>query len=1473
MGAEIARLEIEVESSASKANQQLDLMIDKLNKVTKSLSGIDISKLRGVSDSVRDTGKSAQDSANKAKNMSSSMATMAMHTDISNSKLKKLTSTFEKYIAKTTIANHKSRSLSQTFGHFYATFFPIIRGVKALGRSIESSMDYIETFNYYNVTMDKIGKEFSDQYKKYGYDSAEAYTTSFTSRLNDLTKKMTGFEVGKDGVLNLTGDMNLGLDPNQIMNYQASISAVTNSVGLCGETSVNTSKALSMLSADLSSFKNVDLSTVMTNMQSGLIGQSRALYKYGIDITNATLQTYAYKYGLSTAVSEMTQADKMQLRLLAILDQSKIAWGDQANTINSVANQYRIMKQQIQNVSRMIGNVLMPVIKAVLPFINGMLIATQRLIKFIGGLLGIDFKKIMDGISSGYSGIDAGEVADDTEDFANNAGNASKNLGKAKKNAKDLKNALLGIDELNVIQPDENSDSGNGVGGGSGVGSGIGGGIDLSDEIGLAVAAYEAVWNDAFKSSVNKAQVYADKICSVFSHMWSLIKSEDYKGLGQYIAGGVDFVFEKINSVFNWQKTGPTITAFVNGYTQTMNSLVSNVDWRNIGKTIGDGFNVITNTMYLYLSGMNWTGLGCSFASGMNGMFNSVDWKMLGQTIGAWLMKIPNIVYGFVNTLDWSQVGYAIGTTLNGALLEFDGKTIAGGINGIVYGFLDALKSFIKTVDWSDVAKAVGDVLGNLAWGKLAGIGLAIGAVKIVSVFGGLLTDGFAKGLSDFIGSVVEKYIASFCGKVTEMFKFVSDDGAIITGFKALGMKISTALGGITFPAVGIVAGIALVAAGIINLWKTSETFRDSVSQMWDRICEAFSYARKRIWDDGLRPLWDNIKEFFGSLYGLYEGSGVKGIFEDIVVAIGSRITGAFSGFVKILGNVIGTIVSVASGIIKVLTGVIEFITGIFSGNWEKSWSGIQKIVSGIVDCIAAIFSGLWETIRIIFSPVVNWFKENFSGAYEAIKSTFKFLDSWFRDKWNAVRRVFGDVKDFFKGGFQKAYDAVKAIWDGIGKYFSEIANNIITPIGKAVNGVIKGINWVLDKVGSKTKLSLWEVPKFASGTNGLPQNTLGMVNDQKGSTYKEMIVPPHGNPFIPQGRNVMLPMQKGTKIMPANQTKAFMESLPHFAKGIGDFFGNAWSKFKDFTGNIFDYITNPEKILQIAIDKFTNLAGVLEPMLSIASGTIGTVFDGVVGYIKKMFDSTGAAGIEKAIAWALGIANDNSHGYDQAHRTGPDYDCSSLVTTALKNAGFKVPIGTTSTMYDSLISAGFKNIVGSVDRSSSSGMRRGDILLTPGKHTAMYIGDGKIVHASINELGRTVGGKSGDQTGKEITTRGYYNFPWTYVLRYAKAYADGGFPNNGEYFLAREKGPELVGRIGNRNAVVNNDQIVASVSRGVESAIQRQNSETNYLLRKVVELEQALLEKENSVKLDGKKVDKQLSKARRNTGFNFSPA
>lgn len=141
---------------------------------------------------------------------------------------------------------------------------------------------------------------------------------------------------------------------------------------------------------------------------------------------------------------------------------------------------------------------------------------------------------------------------------------------------------------------------------------------------------------------------------------------------------------------------------------------------------------------------------------------------------------------------------------------------------------------------------------------------------------------------------------------------------------------------------------------------------------------------------------------------------------------------------------------------------------------------------------------------------------------------------------------------------------------------------------------------------------------------------------------------------------------------------------------------------------------------------------------------------------------------IEKAVSFMIDIAKDDSHGYDQIHRTGgTDYDCSSLVGTALNQAGFNVKkSSTTRTLRAQLLACGFKTV------SVGGARKRGDIFLKEGHHVVMCTGANNIVHASINEKGKTTGGKPGDQTGKEICVRSFYNYKggWDYHFRFSDA-------------------------------------------------------------------------------------------------------
>lgn len=1232
------------------------------------------------------------------------------------------------------------KGLTSAIGSFYAKFFLVIRAIRLLGKAVDYSSQLTEVQNVVDTTFGNMSQKMNDF----------AATAIQTYGMSELSAKQFGSRFQAMGVA-------MGIDKSSLGSANDFLSKQTKGYISASDSMADMSINLTKLTADLASFYDVEQKDVAEDLQSIFTGQTRPLRAYGLDLTQATLKEWAMKNGLDADIDSMSQAQKTLLRYQYVLANTTAAQGDFARTSDTWANQIRILKQEFIQFGSIVGK---GVIAAFKPFIKGMnnvmlkvIGFTENVLNALGQIFGWKYE-----ISAGSLDDDLGDSADAMGNLSDGAGNTASGIKDATDAAKKFKSVVLGIDELNLNEPDTDSGSGSGGSGGSGGGSGSGSSAGSGGNTGLSITKQEL-------------KPYESDIKTLYQ-------------LGSYISGTIA---DSLNSI-DWNSVYEKARNFGSGLADFLNGLITPDLFGAVGKTIANSLNT---AIYVALSlgeGINAYGYGESVAEGINQFFKNFDFSSLAETLNVWVDNLELFIKGFADKIDWKHVFSGIRDFFSN--LEIDTVVVSIGAIAWKIGAFGAIKTALLTPITTAVSQ------------------MSFQSVAI------LIRDGIKNGLSKLSGSVIPN-LAEFLG--------ISAGAATV-----------------------VVAVIAAIGIAIKDLWDTSESFRQSVSDMWGNIKETISNAWTIIWDNTLKPGFEDVQNLFDSLgklwsaiYEAYESSGAKALFEKIVVFLGNTLVMVFktnitmaATFIQVIGNAVGTV-------IKVVTAVIDFITGVFSGDWQTAWQDLKT------------------SIITIFSPITDWFSEKFNAAYNAIKSAWAFVGTWASEKWNQIKAPFKSVKKWFSDAFQTAYDSVKQIWKGIGKFFAGVANDIISPIGSAVNGIISGVNWVLSKVGAKTRLDKWNVPRFASGADGLPQDTVGMVNDQPGNTYKEMIVPKNGEPFIPKGRNVVLPMEKGTKIMPADQTKALMQSVgvPRFAGGIGQFFNNAWESAKDIAGGIADYISHPDKLLQIALNKFVDISNFVHPISDIAGGVVKTTFNSIKDYIKGKLDAfvpkvtySPSGGVEQWRAVAtqalritnqLSDANINALLNQMKHESGGN-------PNAINNWDINAKNGTPS--------KGLMQVIDPTFRAYA---------LAP-YNTNIYDPLSNMIAAiryTVSRYGSLYNG---------WTKRGYIGYKTgigAISLSDLPKYSVGGFPEDG-LFMANRK--ELVGQFNGRNAVVNNYQIESGIEKAVYNGYMRAHAQDT---REVSVLEEILtaIKEGKTISIDGREIVRVYDSRKARNGYAFT--
>lgn len=386
-------LQIEIEASSKSAASKLKKLTDALKKLQESTS--DTSNLSKISNQL----KELSDSAKK----------------LNSGSLGKISSTLKSISENSqdlSVSTNKLGSSFQSLAKKVLNLAIYKRIANIAGGWVNESNDYVENLNLFTVSMGKYA------------ESAKAYAETVQSAI--------------------------GIDPSEWMRNQGVFMSIASGFGVVSDKAELMSKNLTQIGYDISSFYNIDINEAMQKVQSGISGELEPLRRLGYALDAATLQQIAYDNGIQQSINTMTQAQKSQLRYLAIMQQSGNVMNDMARTVLTPANSLRILNQQITQLQRALGNVLIPVLIQIIPYVQAFVEVLTEAAQALALFLGFTIPKI------DYSGLDG--VTSGAEDAADA-------LGTAGKAAKDLKNAVLGIDELNIISPKTDSGGAGGVGG------------------------------------------------------------------------------------------------------------------------------------------------------------------------------------------------------------------------------------------------------------------------------------------------------------------------------------------------------------------------------------------------------------------------------------------------------------------------------------------------------------------------------------------------------------------------------------------------------------------------------------------------------------------------------------------------------------------------------------------------------------------------------------------------------------------------------------------------------------------------------------------------------------------------------------------------------------------------------------------------------------------------------------------------
>lgn len=864
----------------------------------------------------------------------------------------------------------------------------------------------------------------------------------------------------------------LGIDPTEAMTNIATLQSLATSFGLASDKAYILSKNLTQLAYDESSYWNKDTATTFTAIASAISGELEPIRRLGVDLSQARLQQELLALGFNKQVSSLSQADKAVLRYIAIMKQTANVQGNLAQTISSPANMVRILKSEISQLAKAVGQLLYPAFKAILP----VLIAAVDLIKEFVVSLASAFGQKIEFTDFSKTQKDIGGVANAMDDTAD----ATKSAAKA---AKDY---TMGFDELNIIDPSQNSGS---SGSGGGATGNLLGDVDLSQY-------------DMFK----------DYAGSVVDEIKAKLKSLDSFQIGTQIGEQLNklmgMIYDAIHSV-DWASLGAVFADGING-------LVDSVDWDLFGRLLADRFIIEFELLGGFLSQLDWTSVLNAFIDGFSGFFHELsDW---------------------IATVDWTGVGKQLTDKLSDAFQNVEIEKLARVLFNFITDSINAVSDFlagtdsyqlgqdlvdfairaVTSVDWAGLAQAIGrffgeafiealDFMGGLvsriadyfeekvAEGPFDNVGLNI----VYGIYYGI-QDAITNVASWIVENVFNPFINGFksaFGINSPSTVMAEQGGYIIAGLKK---GITDAISSVTETAKKILSAIK----SAFDNFSLFDIGKNLIQGLIDGVNNMIETAKNAVANVG-NAVIDKVKNVLGihspsTVFAEIGGYIDQGLANGISAAV-SYVTTAMQGVVDAVQKKGNELISAGS------TQATNYVTGFLSGldtQWQQIDSSLQNDFLGSIQTLGNAIQngdlqslGTWAAsyfyhamddeqraqIKSIAENSLTWLTSNLSGVWnniagmassfigQLVPSTVAattaqtglnvamnanpilFVISLIGMLVGALFNLAGTNSDVAGG--------ISSVWGGLKNFMSYIFEGIVRLLGLFIQGFVNGVN------------------------------------------------------------------------------------------------------------------------------------------------------------------------------------------------------------------------------------------------------------------------------------------------------------------------------------------------------------------------------------------------------------------------------